>query len=89
MDERAAWLLCFRISGFVVVCTLIVLALTFADGPFAFGLSIIGALAGLVAMHAARKLRDRKRAIAAADAEWLRQAYPPHGGVDLDVADGD
>jgi len=80
------WVAVFAGAAATLVATLLPLVALRVKGSLGVACFLVGCCAGLVCLLAAKKLRDGRRADAALEGDWLRQAHAPSdmGALDDD-----
>jgi hypothetical protein len=81
---ESRWRLIFKISAAVLLLCLLDLAVFSNAWPGELACYTVGAISSLVAIYAAKKLRDIERFYAAADGSWLNRTANHSGGLDAD-----
>lgn len=71
------WVAVFSVGAATLVATLLPLVAWRVKGSLGIACFLVGCCAGLVCLYAATKLRDRRRADAALEGDWLRQVHAP------------
>jgi hypothetical protein len=81
---ESRWSLIFKISVAVLLLCLLDLAVFSTAWPGELVCYTVGAISSLVAIYAAKKLRDIERFYAAADGSWLNLRANHSAGLDDD-----
>jgi hypothetical protein len=83
-NSKSRWSLIFKVSVAVLLLCLLDIAVFLTAWPGDLVCYTVGAISSLVAIYAARKLRDIERFYAAADGSWLNRRSNHSGGLDDD-----